>query len=224
MATELADGCWRLDLGNVNAFLFEDEVPTLVDAGTPWDETSIRDALAETGVGVDSVERILLTHYDLDHVGALGGLATAMDATVYAGDPDAAMLTGDRSPPLSNLKGVFQRITDSFVTRPALPVETVGEGDRIGSFVAFETPGHTPGHVAYVSETLDVSLLGDLVTEDDGRLSTSPWYLSYDPDVVRDSVRRLAERAPPFDVLCMGHGDPIVGGGSDALEDLAARC
>jgi len=38
MATELADGVWRLELRGVSAYLVDADVPTLVDAGTPWDE------------------------------------------------------------------------------------------------------------------------------------------------------------------------------------------
>lgn len=223
MATELVTGCWWLDLGSVNAYLIEDGVPTLVDAGTPWDETAIRDDLAETGTAVSDVGRVLLTHYDVDHVGTLGALAGEMDATVYAGAADAAMLAGERSPSATNAKGLLQRVTGPFVEAPHLHVETVADGDRIGSFTAYETPGHTPGHLAYVSETLGIGVLGDLVVEDDGDLSASPWFLSYDSDAVRASIRRLAAEAPPFEVLCLGHGEPMAEGGSDALRNLAAE-
>ncbi len=222
MATELVDGCWWLDLGSVNAFLVVDDgVPTLVDAGTPRDVDAIRSDLAAVGVDLADVERVLVTHYDVDHVGTLSALETETEATVYAADPDAAILTGDRSPPLRNLKGVFQRVTGPFVSRPDLPVETVTDGDGVGSFRVYGTPGHTPGHVAYVSESLGVGFLGDLVVEDDGHLSPSPWYLSYDTDAVADSVRDLAERAPPFSVLGMGHGQPLDEGGDDAVDRLA---
>jgi glyoxylase-like metal-dependent hydrolase (beta-lactamase superfamily II) len=46
----------------------------------------------------------LLTHYDLDHVGALAALEAALDAPVYAGAFDGWVLTGQESPPLTNHK------------------------------------------------------------------------------------------------------------------------
>ena len=87
----------------------------------------------------------------------------------------------------------------------------------------YHTPGHTPGHVAYVSEALGVGLLGDLVSESDGTLGPSEWIVSYDTDAVLDSIRDLSERAPPFEVACVGHGEPLAVGGSEVLAALASR-
>ncbi|MGQ3329525.1 MBL fold metallo-hydrolase [Halorubrum sp. FL23] len=223
MATELAAGVWRFELRGVSAYLVDDDVLTLVDAGTPWDEASIREGFADTSVEVADVERVLLTHYDLDHVGTLAALTPELDATVYAGAFDAAILRGERSPPLRNHKGAFQRLAGVFTTLPDLDVKAVADGERLGSFTAYHTPGHTPGHVAYVSETLGVALLGDLVSESDGDLDPSEWILSYDTGRVLESIRELADRAPPFEIAGVGHGDPITSGGSDALAALARR-
>jgi glyoxylase-like metal-dependent hydrolase (beta-lactamase superfamily II) len=166
---------------------------------------------------------VLLTHYDLDHVGTLAALAPELDAPVRAYGFDAQVLRGARKPPLRNHKGLIQRL-GGLVTDPAdLDVESIGDGERVGSFTAYHTPGHTPGHVEYVSEELGVALLGDLVSESDGRLTPSEWLISYDTGAVVASVRDLAERAPPFEVACVGHGDPLASGGGAALRRLAAR-
>ena len=223
MATELADGVWQFELRGVSAYLVDDDVPTLVDAGTPWDEAAIREGFADAGVDVADVGRVLLTHYDLDHVGTLAALTPALDATVYAGAFDAALLRGERSPPLRNHKGAIQRFAGLFTTLPDLDSKAVADGEEIGSFTAYHTPGHTPGHVAYVSEELGVALLGDLVAESDGAFGPSEWIVSYDTDAVLDSIRDLADRAPPFAVACVGHGDPLASGGRDALDALADR-
>ncbi|MFC7187037.1 MBL fold metallo-hydrolase [Halorubrum yunnanense] len=223
MATELADGVWRFELRGVSAYLVDDGAPALVDAGTPWEEAAIREGVAEAGVALADVERVLLTHYDLDHVGTLAALTPELDATVYTGAFDAALLRGERSPPWRNHKGALQRVAGLFTTLPELAVEAVADGERLGSFTAYHTPGHTPGHVAYVSEDLGVGLLGDLVSESDGALEPSEWVISYDTDAVLESIRDLADRAPPFEVACVGHGNPLSSGGSEALSALAER-
>jgi glyoxylase-like metal-dependent hydrolase (beta-lactamase superfamily II) len=223
MATEIADGVWRIECRGVNAYLVVDDVPTLVDAGTPWDEAAIRDGLDDAGVEVSEVGRVLLTHYDLDHVGTLAALAPDLDAEVRAYGFDAQLLRGARSPPLRNHKGLIQRLGGLVTDRPDLDVVGVRGGERIGSFTAYHTPGHTPGHVAYVSEELGVGLLGDLVSESDGDLEPSGWLISYDTDEVATSVRGLADRAPAFEVACVGHGDPLATGGGAALRRLAER-
>jgi glyoxylase-like metal-dependent hydrolase (beta-lactamase superfamily II) len=222
MATEIADGVWRFDCRGVNAYLVFDDVPTLVDAGTPWDAATIREGLDEAGVEVSDIGRVLLTHYDLDHVGTLAALAPDLDAEVRAYGFDAQLLRGARSPPLGNHKGLIQRLGGLVTDRPDIAVAGVRDGEEIGSFTAYHTPGHTPGHVAYVSEALGVALLGDLVSESDGDLSPSGWLISYDTDEVAASVRSLSARAPPFEVACVGHGDPLAAGGGEALRRLAA--
>jgi len=222
MATEIADGVWRFGLRGVSAYLVFDDVPTLVDAGTPWDEDAIRDGLDDAGVEASEIGRVLLTHYDLDHVGTLAALAPDLDAPVYAYGFDAQLLRGARSPPLRNHKGLIQRLGGLVTDLPDLDVGGVRDGGEVGSFTAYHTPGHTPGHVAYVSEELGVALLGDLVSESDGELNESGWIISYDTAEVAASVRSLAERAPAFDVACVGHGDPLTSDGDGALRRLAA--
>ncbi len=221
MTTEIADGVWRLSLRGVNAFLVDDGALTLVDAGTPLDAGRIEAAIAETGNEASDVERVLMTHYDLDHAGAFGRI-DGLAAPVHAGAADAQVLAGDRSPPLSNHKGFLQRVLGLFVKRPTGPVHGLGDGDTVGSFTAYHTPGHTPGHVAFVSEALGVAFLGDLVSvSDDGEYEPSGWVISYDTDEVRESIRDLAERAPDFDVAGVGHGDPVTEDAGERFREFA---
>jgi glyoxylase-like metal-dependent hydrolase (beta-lactamase superfamily II) len=214
---------WQIDCGGVNAYLADDDVLTLIDAGTPRDGGTIRAAIREAGFAVDDLGRILVTHYDVDHVGALASLAAETGATVHMGAADAPFLMGKEQPPGLTLKGAFQRATGPFVDRPDRDPELVADGDEIGSFVAYHTPGHTPGHTAYVSDPLDAAFVGDLVVESDGVLDPSPWFISYDTDSVHESVHDLADRAPAVDVLGMGHGTPFVRSGSVRLAELGER-
>lgn len=232
MPTQLTDRCWLVKLRGVNAYLVEDlpdgvedpsesddeYVLTLVDAGTPLDADRLKRAIRETGHALADVERVLVTHYDVDHVGALSRLA--LDATVYAADPDASYLAGRDRPPVRSHKGALQRAFAPLLGVPELPIETVADGDRVGSFTVYRTPGHTQGHVAYVSGALSLAFVGDLVMERDGDLTPSPWALSYDTGAVRESIHDLADREPAVEVLGMGHGVPFVREGSVRLARL----
>jgi len=219
MVRKLREGVWQIDCGSVNAYLADDDgTVTLVDAGTPRDESAIRAAVTDVGYALADIERVLITHYDIDHVGALAALE--LDAERYIGAGDRGFVIGDEKPPLGNIKGTFQRVAGAFLTPPSGEVTGVADGDTIGSFTVYHTPGHTPGHVAYVSEALSVAFVGDLVREDDGSLDPSPKPLSYDTERVRDSIEYLADAEPPVEVIAMGHGVPFNSGGAVRLAEL----
>jgi len=220
MVTELLDDVWWFDLRGVNAYLAEDdETVTLIDTGTPISRRPLARELRELGYVFEDIDRVLVTHYDVDHVGALNRI----DAPVYAGAIDAPLVAGDRTPNWRTRKGFTQRLAAPFCPTPTGPVRSVGDGDTVGSFTVHHTPGHTPGHVAYVSEALSVAFVGDLVRESDGHLVASPWLVSDDVGQVRSSIEELASELPAVEALAMGHGIPFNRAGHDRLRELAGR-
>ncbi|WP_459193773.1 MBL fold metallo-hydrolase [Halosimplex sp. J119] len=222
MVTQLREGVWWIDLRGTNAYLVDDGGDlTLVDAGMPWQGGDVVTAVAEAGFALDDLDRVFVTHFDVDHVGGLARF-DGLDVPIYVGQRDAGLVAGRTSPPLRFPKGGFQRAMGLLYTPPDNDVVPLADGDTVGSFTAYETPGHTPGHVAYVSEELGVALLGDLAMESDGELRPSPWFLSSDTDHNRASVRRLADESPNFEVAAIGHGVPFERGGADRFADLAA--
>ncbi|WP_411968245.1 MBL fold metallo-hydrolase [Haloferax sp. YSSS75] len=214
----------RVRLRVANAYLVtRGDETVLVDAGTPWDRDRLLGSIADAGYDAGDIDRVLLTHYDFDHVGTLATLGLRTDATIHAAEPDASYLTGESNPPLRSHKGAAQRLAAPFLDRPTNPVERVDDGDEVAGFVAYHTPGHTPGHTAYVDERLGVAFVGDMVQERGGRLVPAPWVITGDTDRNRLSIREFAARCPPVDVVAMGHGDPIVENGYGALKRVADR-
>lgn len=202
----------------------EDGPVTLVDTGLWYNRPSLRSELADAGYAPADLDRVCLTHYDLDHVAGLGGLVDAgFDGPVYMGRADVELVRGERDPPLAHHKGAFHRAARWLFDFPAVDLRPVDDGDRIDGLTAHHTPGHNPGHVAYVHEALSTACLGDLVWEEDGKLTPPFWLDSYEMRELRGSIRRFASRVPAFDVAAMAHGTPFVERGSEALADLAAE-
>jgi glyoxylase-like metal-dependent hydrolase (beta-lactamase superfamily II) len=245
MARRLVDGVWILDLGFVsplrsNAYLVDDglvtigntagagteradDAITLVDTGLYRNWPTLRRELDDAGYGPADLDRVLLTHYDPDHVGGLGRLLPEFEGPVCIGAPDHALANGTTSPPPLHHKGLFHRVARRLLPLPAdLDVRPVEDEYRIGRFTAYVTPGHNPGHVVYVHDA-GIAFLGDLVWEDGGSLTTPITLDSYDLAMLRESIQKLAERTGPFEVAAMGHGTPIASGGSEALQALAAE-
>ena len=221
MVEQLREEIYHVDgLSAANVFVVEHDGVSLIDAGTPGDASDIRAAVEAAGLAVSDIDRVLLTHYDYDHVGSLATLE-GLDATVYAHEPDAAFLAGTETPGLWPHKALLQRVTGLLMDLPDCQIEPVTEGTTVAGFRAYHTPGHGPGHLAWINESFETAFLGDLVRETDGTLEPSPWYVSYDAGQVERSIRELADRAPSFAVAGMGHGTPLTTDGSGALERLA---
>jgi len=45
--------------------------------------------------------------------------------------------------------------------------------------------------------------------------------MSYDTDYARESIGRLSEQKPEFDVACIVHSDPLTSDGSDVVAAFA---
>jgi glyoxylase-like metal-dependent hydrolase (beta-lactamase superfamily II) len=227
MAERIAPGITRLDLGfraplGATAYLVEDGDLALVDAGMPINRRRIRAEIDDAGHAIGEIDRVLITHYDLDHLGGLARLTPDLDAPVYLGRQDLDLLHGGYDPPLLHHKGLFHRAVRAVYSPPAsLSYRAVVNGERIGGFEAFHTPGHNPGHTVYVHEELGAAFLGDLVWGDADGLTIPVWFDSYDMDEIRESVRWFAAETPPFGVACVAHGDPVLEGGYEALQALA---
>lgn len=75
-------------VGRVNCYLIEDDPLTLIDAGpnSATSLTAMEAALAEHGRRVEQLERIVVTHQHIDHIGLLDILAKRSGAEVCALD------------------------------------------------------------------------------------------------------------------------------------------
>lgn len=222
MPQAVTDGVWRVDLGNVNAYLVDTpEGPVAVDAGMPGDAGEIREAMREVGLEPGALAAVLVTHTDLDHVGGLADLVEGTGAGIHLSQTSADLLSGERKPPWLSTKGLFQRLTGPWLDPPSADgFHVVADGDEIGRFVAVATPGHALGHTAFVHVDLRVCFIGDLVRTE-GEIALPPRVINYDTDEVRTSLRHLLDTAPGFEAVCAGHGDPVLEDGYAGLKRLA---
>src|SRR3984893_11195631 len=144
-------------LGAINCYLVrEDDGFTLIDTASSGQAQPIMQAAAKLGL---PIVRILLTHAHVDHVGSLDALHAALPtAQVAISERDARFLTGDKSlepsEPQVPLRGGYPVCT----TKPTLLLH---EGDRIGSLEVLATPGHTPGHLAFLDTRDRAVIAGD---------------------------------------------------------------
>jgi glyoxylase-like metal-dependent hydrolase (beta-lactamase superfamily II) len=173
------------------------------------------------------IKRIALTHAHGDHIGSLDALAEALpDAEVIISTRDARFLTKDMSmdpgePGENPGKG-------SFPGAKTKPTRTVEEGEMIGSLQVIASPGHTPGHVAFLDTRDNTLICGDAYSTLGGVATTAkgrwrfplPAYAAWHKPTALESARKLRALDPTR--LAPGHGKIVEAPGA-AMEAAIAR-
>ena len=182
VATEIAPDVYLLGpwgRTQTNAYLVRDGASwILVDTGWKSDGPRLREAarsLLEPGLAPSA---ILLTHAHPDHGGSARELAEAWCCPVYAHPAELALATGDFAAmaryagpldrwlilPLMRAIGRRRReaaLAGSSLAGIARPLRRGGVIPGVDGWEWIHTPGHTPGHVAYVRGRDRVVLSGD---------------------------------------------------------------
>lgn len=127
---------------------------SVIDPG--GDAERIVDVLGELGL---TAEQILLTHGHIDHAGGAAALAEALSVPIWGPSREDQFLL-DRLA----VQGKTYGIDDA---RNITPDRWLAEGDSVAiagrDFAVLHCPGHTPGHVVFVSVEARVAVVGDVL-------------------------------------------------------------
>lgn len=208
MAEEIQPGVYdittRLDDNGrrYRVYLFDDDIPTLVDTGHEETTDTLFGELADIGV---EPERVLITHGDGDHVGGLSAVVDRYDVELVA--PEDVDLGS----------GVMADVR-------------LADGESIGPFNAIHVPGHTPDHFTYVHDQRGIAVLGDAAFGSDlrglpaGYFILPPGIYSSDLNQADAALGKLLEYN--FDVALVSHGTSILedaGGKLDRFINFPGR-
>jgi glyoxylase-like metal-dependent hydrolase (beta-lactamase superfamily II) len=210
-------------LGMVNVFLVrEDDGLTLIDTAIPKSAKAIQAAAGELGA---PIVRIALTHAHGDHIGSLDELAAELGgAEVLISARDARLLGGDKSLD----PGEEGKLRGSYPGAKTRPTRTIAPGERVGSLEVIASPGHTPGHIAFL-DTRDRTLYCGDVFSTLGGVATSakvnprfplPTIATWNRDVELQSARELRALDPAR--IAPGHGK-VVESPAAAMDAAIAR-
>jgi glyoxylase-like metal-dependent hydrolase (beta-lactamase superfamily II) len=227
-------------VGRVNCYLIEDEPLTLIDTG-PNSGKSLDDlerALADRGRRIEDLERIVVTHQHMDHLGLLEILARRSGAEVAslyllgpyladfshsaAADDEFAQKVMRRHGVPADLATVLGSLTAAFrafgssgrVTRELRDGDALEFSER--TLLVYHRPGHSPSDTILWDAEREMLIAGDHLL---AHISSNPLVsrpLSGGSDQPRpqaliqyiDSMRTTREL--PARLVLSGHGDPIL--------------
>jgi glyoxylase-like metal-dependent hydrolase (beta-lactamase superfamily II) len=227
-------------VGRVNCYLVEDDPLTLVDCGpnSGTSLTRLEAGLAEHGRRVEDLERIVITHQHIDHIGLAQILADRSGAEVCALDALAPWLAtygehmdaDDRfSEAVMHRHGIpddvslaLRAVTQQFrgwgaSVQVATPLHDGGELGFAGrTWTVHHRPGHSPSDTVFHDANSGELVGGDHLI---GHISSNP-LISRPLDgsegarpkaLVTYLASLRATHAMDLRVVYAGHGEPVTG-------------
>jgi hydroxyacylglutathione hydrolase len=161
----------------------------------PGDEAEkLLGALEQLGAGV---EAILITHTDIDHVGAVAPLAKATGAPVYCPKLEVQRLADIMGhAPMPGL-GPYEGYDADHTVEGGEELTLAGMRIEVVA-----TPGHTEGHVTYAFPDEKVIASGDVLFQGSVGRSDRP---NGDHQTLINSIATLLERYPDETLVLPGH-------------------
>ena len=184
-----------------------------VDCGTGLSVPAMLQALADTGLGVDAVDWLLLTHVHLDHAGGAGLLMQQLPNAKAVLHPRGAPHMIDPSKLIAGTRAVYGDELYSRLYGDILPIERerlviAQEGQRFDvagrTFEVVHTPGHAMHHQAIVDHGATSIFTGDTFGLSYREFDTArgAWIMptttptQFDPGQLKASIIRLMQFRP----------------------------
>jgi glyoxylase-like metal-dependent hydrolase (beta-lactamase superfamily II) len=196
-----------LVMGRVYALESTDGL-ALIDAGLGLAANKVLRQLQVSGRSPSDVKRILITHAHPDHIGGLAQLQAATGAQVIAHSVEWPLL----------LRQVSALAHDPAARCEAQDGETLPE--VLNGLHAILTPGHTLGHVCFWQPDRRLVFCGDVMMRLP-RLRLPFAAFTVDMGENKRSIKKIAELNA--DVVCFGHGQPLMRDAASQLRAFAAK-
>lgn len=164
--------------------IWDDNTVILVDAGMAGTLPVIKKAMENTGVPFERLDKIIVTHQDIDHIGSIKDILNELtEVKVLAHEEDKPYIQGEKKlvrvnanfmERISDLSEEEQKKVLYIFENSSAPVDiTLADGEELadcGGIVIIHTPGHTPGHICLYHKATKTLIVGDAMNISEGQL------------------------------------------------------
>jgi glyoxylase-like metal-dependent hydrolase (beta-lactamase superfamily II) len=226
MPLEIAPGVYQLRAIACQVFAIVGRDVTLIDAGAPGGGRLVLRQLRQLGIAPGDVRRIVLTHYHIDHRGAVREIQLATGAKLLAHASEAPYLRGQVPYPNPVQFGPLREVAGRFlgmVRGQPLQLQELQDGEVLNvrdGLRVLHAPGHTRGSIALYIEGQRLLLAGDTMGFKRRILEAPDPKVSEDVNLARASLERLA--GLDVETIAFAHFAPLLAGGQRRLDELVA--
>lgn len=188
--------------------LKDDKELILVDCGYPDFMSKIEDEMKKIGLSLSQLTKIIITHHDHDHMGALRAIKEQYPSVeIICSKEESPYITGkSKSLRLLQAEAIQDTLPESekegakafqdFIAsiRKVDSVTEINSGDTFswcGGVAIVDTKGHTPGHISLYVRNEKMLIAGDALTVDNGKLCMAMPQFVLNKQDAQDSIRSL---------------------------------
>ena len=158
--------------------IWDEDTVILVDAGMIGTLPVIKKAMEDAGVPFERLDKIIVTHQDIDHIGGIKDILDELhEVKVLAHEEDKPYIKGEKKlvrvnanfmERINALPEEERKIVLNMLENISVPVDmTLADGEDLsdcGGITIIHTPGHTPGHICLYHKSSKTLIVGDAMS------------------------------------------------------------
>jgi glyoxylase-like metal-dependent hydrolase (beta-lactamase superfamily II) len=220
--------------------IFDDNDIILVDTGLPGQLNKIKVEMEKAGVAFAKLDRVIITHQDMDHIGSLADIVKESnnEVKVLSHNEEKPYIQGDKRP----IKMTPERMAQIELQMNALPedkrnemkamysgikanvditVKNEEELSYCGGIVVIHTPGHTPGHISLYIKQYKALVTGDAMNVINGQLVGPNPQHTYNMAEAQNSLKKFTKY--DIDTVICYHGGVFTDNPNKRIAELISN-
>lgn len=208
---KINEGLYVLELGpeerrmNITMVCDDDNV-VLVDAGLPSQIKDIREEMLKADVEFERINKIIITHHDIDHIGSLADIINDShnEIEILAHPDEKPYIEGTKMPikftqerlssiPEERRNEMIEQIHNLKRSKVDRTMDDEEELNYCGGIKIIHTPGHTLGHICLYLKKYKTLVSGDALNVVNGKLVGPKPEYTFNMIQAMESLKKLTK-------------------------------